>query len=381
MAPPQAPQGTPGTPVVPRVPGQFPAAAHRTQRSQRRVVLHHEGPPRPRRPLGKRSARHVQVQGTDHVETRRVGEQPELRAGPRIEVQQVVLARRTAATEVQVEHAPVAQLGHDPPGERRHPRVRRPASGRGQPGTARPGPRLASGPARADDPAPVGVPVDEPVPVPPRRQVRLQQQPAPRLPRAQGQFPGLPRRTHQHRAAQPAARRQQPRPAPLRHHRQPQPRGGPRGLRRGVRDHGPRVRHAQRGTDTRQFRLVGDVLGQGPGGRRQQVAGSQFPARAAHGHRPGVVHRHQHGRPPDPRRDPPQYRRDLGRGRAGRRRGVHRADVPGRGHGAARAVGDHVHLHARPAERAHGPQRPVVEGVPVDPQQYGGDTDVEQRHG
>jgi hypothetical protein len=40
-----------------------------------------------------------------------------------------------------------------------------------------------------------------------------------------------------------------------------------------------------------------------------------------------------------------------------------------------------MYLDSRSAERAHGPERAVVKGIPVDPQHNGGDPDVKQRHG
>jgi hypothetical protein len=51
------------------------------------------------------------------------------------------------------------------------------------------------------------------------------------------------------------------------------------------------------------------------------------------------------------------------------------------GNGTSRRIGDHMHLDSRSAERAHGPERAVMKGIPVDPQENGGDADVKQRHG
>ncbi|PPS68768.1 hypothetical protein BZZ08_07368 [Streptomyces sp. MH60] len=384
MAGPQRPQRPARRPVVPGVPGQLAAPvplAGRTQGAQRRVVLHHEHPPRPRCPLRQRAVGEVQVQGPYDVQSGGVGEQPELGAGTRVEVEQVIAARRAAAPEVEVEDAPVAQLRGDPLGERLHSRVRRPAAHRRQTGAARPGPGLAAGAARPDRAGAVGVPVEEPVPVGTRRQERLEQQPAARLLGPPVQLPGLPRRAHQHRAAQPAARGHQPGPAPLRHHRQAQPPRRPRRLRRAVRDQGLGVRDVQGGAHTGQFRLVGHARGQLTRLVGQQIRGLQFRPRPAHRHGARVVHRNQHRGPREPRGEAAQDRRDLGGRRARRRRGVQPAQVTGGADRALCAVGDHVHVHPRAAERTHGAQRSVVKGIPVDPQQNGGDTGVEQRHG
>ncbi|MFF9772575.1 hypothetical protein ACF1HJ_02665 [Streptomyces sp. NPDC013978] len=40
-----------------------------------------------------------------------------------------------------------------------------------------------------------------------------------------------------------------------------------------------------------------------------------------------------------------------------------------------------MHLHSRSAERTNSAQRSVVKGIPIDPQQNGGDAGVEQLHG
>ncbi|MDX5570949.1 hypothetical protein PYK79_57250 [Streptomyces sp. ID05-04B] len=60
----------------------------------------------------------------------------------------------------------------------------------------------------------------------------------------------------------------------------------------------------------------------------------------------------------------------------------HHADGEGDGagaHGTSRRVGHHVHVDSGPSERAHGTRRAVVKGIPVDPQENGGDAGAEQR--
>lgn len=56
------------------------------------------------------------------------------------------------------------------------------------------------------------------------------------------------------------------------------------------------------------------------------------------------------------------------------------AHEPGDAYGTSRHVRDEVHVDVGSAERTHGTQRSVVKGIPVDPQQYGGDAGVEQGH-
>ncbi|MCF0091149.1 hypothetical protein B0E37_06269 [Streptomyces sp. MH192] len=381
MAGPQRPHRETGPRVVGRVPGQLAALRRAPQRGQRGVVLHDEAPPGAGRGRGQRTVRQVQVQRADDVQPGGVREQPELRPGAGIEVEQVVGARAGLTAEVQVEDAPVAQGTDQPLRQRRHRRVDRPLPGRGQPRPARPGAVLAPGAARAQRALPVGVAVEEPVAVGPRRQERLEQQPAARLRRARVQLPRLPRRAQHHRAPQPGPGRQQPGTAPLGHHREPQPlRPGDR-LGGAVGDEGERVRHAHPGAQSGQFGLVRDFFGERPGPRGQQEGGGEPFPQPAHRDRPRVVHRDQHGGPADPRGDPVQHGGDVGGTGAGRRRRMQPAEEPGAAHRTGGAVGDQVHLHSRPAERAHRAQRSVVEGIPVDPQQNCGDPDVEQRHG
>jgi len=141
------------------------------------------------------------------------------------------------------------------------------------------------------------------------------------------------------------------------------------------------MRDARRPAQPRQLRLVRDPPGQLAGLLRQQIRGRQLLAQPAHRDRARVVHRDQHGGPLDARGDPQQHRRDVGvRGPRVRRR-MQLPDEPRMAYGTSRHVRDEVDLDPGAAERAHGTQRSVVKGIPVDPQQHCGDAGVEQGHG
>ncbi|GGV11930.1 hypothetical protein GCM10010293_02490 [Streptomyces griseoflavus] len=56
------------------------------------------------------------------------------------------------------------------------------------------------------------------------------------------------------------------------------------------------------------------------------------------------------------------------------------ADIARAPHGTSRAVGDDMYVHTGPPERPYGAQRSMVKGIPVDPQNYGGNSGVKQRH-
>jgi hypothetical protein len=141
------------------------------------------------------------------------------------------------------------------------------------------------------------------------------------------------------------------------------------------------MRYVHGGAQGGQFRLVGDAFGQRARRRGQQVGGRQLLAQPVHGDRARVVHRDQHRRARDTGGDTAQGHGDVGGGRLRWRRGMDLTDKTRPRDRTSGGVRDHMHLHSGPAERAHGAQRSVVKGISVDPQQYGGDAGVEQRHG
>lgn len=378
MAGPQRPQGGAGREVVPGVPGPLGAGA---ERGERRVVLRHEGPAGQRGGRRQRTVGQIQVQRTHHVEPRPVREEPELGAGPRIEVEQVVRARGVLAAEVQVEDAAVAERRRQPFRQRLHGGVRGPAAHRGQPRPARPGAQLAARAAAAHRPGPVRVPVEEPVLVRRRRQERLEQQSAARLLGAAAQRVGLPRRAQYRRAAQVRTRGQQPGAAPLRDHGQPEApdRGGR--LCRGVGRECRRMRDARGLAHGGQFGLVGDAFGETGGGEGKQIAGREGVPHPVHRDRARVIHWDQYGGTGHPGRHSAQRQRDVGGRGVGCGRRMHPVDKARSAHRTSGGIGDHVHIDSGPAEGAYGSQRSVVKGIPVDSQKYGGNTGVEGRHG
>ncbi|OSY48642.1 hypothetical protein BG846_05698 [Streptomyces fradiae ATCC 10745 = DSM 40063] len=324
------------------------------------------------------------MQGAHHVEAPGVGEQPELGAGPGVEVQQVVRAGLRVAAEVQVGDAPVAQRGEQVAGQALDGRVRRPGAHGGQSRAVGPGADLPPGRGHPARPGAVAVRVEEPVAVPAGRQVPLEQQRAAGLRHARVEVPYLARGAGQDGAAQPRARRQQPGTAPLGDHGQPQG-GGHGGGLVGVGGHqGARVRDAQAAAGRGEPGLVGDARGEPRRlvGQEEAAGGAvRFPAQLVQGEGGGVVQGQQDGgRAAEGSADPGERVADAGEAVAGRT-GVALPHVPRPRHRLAGSPRHDVDGHAGAAEGPGGAERAVVERVPVQAQQHGGDPGVEERHG
>ncbi|WP_308407788.1 hypothetical protein [Streptomyces somaliensis] len=184
-------------------------------------------------------------------------------------------------------------------------------------------------------------------------------------------------------AAQSGARGQQPGAAPLGHDGQPEEGGHGARLVGVGGDEGARVRDAEAAAGRGERRLVGDERGEPP-----RLLGQQEPADRAvrlaaqlvQGDGGRVVQGQQDGGGPGERvGDPGEGAADARRPAAGVE--VEPARVPGARHGPRRGAGHHVDGDAGAAQGADGAERAVVERVPVEPHQYGGDPGVTERHG
>ncbi|MBE9500067.1 hypothetical protein IHE61_24410 [Streptomyces sp. GKU 257-1] len=353
----------------------MPACSRAQQRGQQRVVLHDEDPARPPARFGHGSPGQMQVLGPDHVQSGAVGEEPELRAGARIEVHQVVDAGDRVEPEVEVEDAAVVQGRREAGRGLLHGGARQPGPHRGQPGARRPGALLAPGAADQEPPALGRVPVEEPVGFRRVRQSALQQQGAARLRGPLVQPRRLLRAADQRGAAQ--ARRQQPGAAPFGHRRQPELRGGVCCLARAAGQHRRGVRDLGAGADGGQFCLVRQPGRQQRCHRRQQVPSGE-PGREPGGtDRPPVVQRNEHGGPADRlgRRQQRAFQLGVGRRAARPCRGrgcVHPVQEAGAAHRADPRADERVHLHPGTPQRPGGSQGAVVVRVRIESQQQRG---------
>ena len=124
------------------------AVAQAGKRADRVVVLHEEAAPVDLLAGRYRLAGQVQVGGQRDVGARGVAEDPELRAEPRVEIKQVVLAAALVQADIEVENSPVAQLGQQPGDLLAQFLVRRRTPEAGQPGIGRIGPLLNAGEGR-----------------------------------------------------------------------------------------------------------------------------------------------------------------------------------------------------------------------------------------
>lgn len=303
------------------------------------------------------------MQGADHVHARLALEQPELRAHPRIEVQQLVLPVAPVVAQVEVDDPgeadlldePLGQIGefrivHDV-GVRRHARV-------GRPGTdLHPGEQRLRGGVLGE------VGVHDPVLGLLPRQVLLQHHPRPLAPvTGQGEqaLAGGDPRGAVHRRAAAAHERL----AVLRHHRETGLLGEGDdvlvGLREGRRGRGDAVLHAQ----LVQPLLAGQLPGQAGGHpREEERAGERV---LVLGDQDGglLVGGHQHGGPADPAADPQQALHQMA--------GVLGApgppdegpcEIAGAGRGGVGVLGDRVHRHAEPAQAADRSHPAVVQRI------------------
>lgn len=314
------------------------------------------------------------------VRARRVGEEAELGAGARVEVQQVVRAGGGVEPEVEIEDAPVAERGDHLARQPLHGGVGQPAAHGRQPGPGRPGPFLAPGGAHQERAVTAAVAVEEPVETAPRRQPFLEQQPAPRLGAAAEQLPGLAPRAHHDGAAQPGALRQQPGPAPLGDRGQPERARRAGGLLAVAGDGRAGMGQPQRGAERGEFRLVGDALGQVRWLCGQQVAARQPGPEAGDHDRAQIVQGDEDGGDAEPLRDPQQQLvQGVRRGPVGPP--VRAAQIAGRGDRAVHRLDDRVHRDSGPAEGSDGAEGSVMERIPVEPYEHGRDADVKARHG
>lgn len=113
--------------------------------------------------VGHVTARKVEMQGPHDVDSRIGLEQPELRADPRVEVEELVLAVAAVQSPVEVDDAPVADAATEVDRLRGEARILEDPTARRHPGAHRPRSKLDAGKGDQRYRVPVEVCLEDPI--------------------------------------------------------------------------------------------------------------------------------------------------------------------------------------------------------------------------